>query len=60
MTRNKTSVIIAHRLSTILSADQILMMKDGRIRERGTHEQLLRQGGLYKELYESQFVQELL
>lgn len=59
VTRNKTSVIIAHRLSTILSADQILMMKDGRIRERGTHEQLLRQGGLYKELYESQFAQEL-
>ncbi len=59
VTKNKTSVIIAHRLSTILSADQILMMKDGRIRERGTHEQLLRQGGLYKELYESQFAQEL-
>ena len=52
----KTSIIIAHRLSTILSADCILVMKDGEIRETGTHEELLKKGGLYKELYESQFL----
>lgn len=54
--KGKTSIIIAHRLSTIQRADQILVMKDGEIRERGTHEELLAKGGLYKELYESQFI----
>lgn len=53
--QNKTSIIIAHRLSTILNADKIIMMKDGEIRETGTHEELMAYGGLYKELYESQF-----
>lgn len=52
----KTSIIIAHRLSTILSADCILVMKDGEIRETGTHAELLKKGGLYKDLYESQFL----
>ena len=52
----KTSIIIAHRLSTILSADCILVMKDGEIRETGTHAELLEKGGLYKDLYESQFL----
>lgn len=55
VTENKTSIIIAHRLSTILNADKIIMMKDGEIREVGTHEELMERGGLYKELYESQF-----
>ena len=58
VTAGKTSLIIAHRLSTILSADQILVMKDGEIRESGTHEELLRRGGLYQTLYQSQFEQE--
>jgi ATP-binding cassette subfamily B protein len=51
----RTSIVIAHRLSTILSADLILVMDRGRIVERGTHEQLLDQAGLYSQLYETQF-----
>ena len=53
--KGRTSFIVAHRLSTIKNADQILVMKDGNIIERGTHETLLAQGGFYKQLYESQF-----
>ena len=53
--KGRTSFIVAHRLSTIKNADQILVMKDGNIIERGTHEALLAQGGFYKQLYESQF-----
>ena len=53
--KGRTSFIVAHRLSTIKNADQILVMKDGNIIERGTHETLLARGGLYKRLYESQF-----
>ena len=52
---NRTSIVIAHRLSTILSADQILVMDKGEIVERGTHDDLLAQGGLYAQLYETQF-----
>ena len=51
----RTSIVIAHRLSTILAADQILVMDRGQIVERGTHENLLAQGGLYAQLYETQF-----
>jgi ATP-binding cassette subfamily B protein len=51
----RTSIVIAHRLSTILRADQILVMKDGTIVERGSHAELLVKGGLYAELYEGQF-----
>lgn len=53
--KGRTSFIVAHRLSTIKNADQILVMKDGNIIERGTHEALLARGGFYKQLYESQF-----
>lgn len=52
---NRTSIVIAHRLSTILSADLILVMDKGEIIERGTHQDLLAQGGLYAHLYETQF-----
>lgn len=55
LTEGRTSFIIAHRLSTIKSADLILVMKDGEIVERGTHKELLEQGGFYAELYNSQF-----
>ena len=51
----RTSIVIAHRLSTILAADQILVMDRGQIVERGTHTDLLAKGGLYAQLYETQF-----
>jgi ATP-binding cassette, subfamily B, bacterial len=54
----RTSIVIAHRLSTILAADLILVIDRGRIVERGTHEQLLATGGLYSQLYETQFNRE--
>lgn len=54
----RTSIVIAHRLSTILAADVILVMDRGRIVERGTHRQLLAQGGIYAHLYHTQFSRE--
>ena len=51
----RTSFVVAHRLSTIRNADCILYMRDGRILERGTHDELLARGGAYAELYNSQF-----
>ncbi|MEM8706821.1 MAG: ABC transporter ATP-binding protein [Actinomycetota bacterium] len=51
--RGRTSLVIAHRLSTITDADQILVLDDGRIVERGTHDELRHAGGLYEELYET-------
>ncbi len=51
----RTSIVIAHRLSTILAADLILVMDRGKIVEQGTHDQLLAMGGLYSQLYETQF-----
>jgi len=54
----RTSIVIAHRLSTILAADMILVMDRGQIVERGTHNQLLIQNGLYAQLYETQFKRE--
>lgn len=56
MMEGKTSFIVAHRLSTIKEADIILVMKDGHIIERGNHEELIKQNGFYKELYNSQYV----
>jgi ATP-binding cassette, subfamily B, bacterial len=55
----RTSLVIAHRLSTILAADKILVLEQGRLVEEGTHAELLAQGGLYADLYETQFRQEL-
>jgi ATP-binding cassette subfamily B protein len=52
---NRTSFVIAHRLSTIKNADLILVVKDGGIAESGTHDELLRLGGFYSTLYNSQF-----
>ena len=55
MMQGRTSFIVAHRLSTIKSSDIILVMKDGNIIEQGNHEELLKQGGFYSQLYNSQF-----
>ncbi len=54
---DRTSVVIAHRLSTIRNADQICVVQAGQIVERGTHEELLAKGGVYRTLYERQFVE---
>jgi ATP-binding cassette subfamily B protein len=51
----RTALVIAHRLSTVREADQIIVLDDGRIVERGTHDQLVAAGGLYAELYRTQF-----
>ncbi|HKJ28332.1 MAG TPA: ATP-binding cassette domain-containing protein, partial [Anaerolineales bacterium] len=53
--KGRTSLVIAHRLSTILAADVILVLAEGRLVEQGTHDELLAAGGLYAELYETQF-----
>ena len=52
--RGRTSLVIAHRLSTVKDADQILVLSDGKIVERGRHDELVAAGGLYSELYQRQ------
>jgi ATP-binding cassette subfamily B protein len=56
----RTSIVIAHRLSTVREADQILVVSEGRIVEQGSHEDLLAADGLYAELYQTQFAQQLV
>lgn len=53
--KGRTSIVIAHRLSTVMSADEILVLKEGQIVERGSHRELLLKEGVYSELYETQF-----
>jgi len=53
--RNRTSLVVAHRLSTIKNADKILVLRKGKIVERGTHEELLKKKGYYYHLYRLQF-----
>ena len=57
LTHGRTSFVIAHRLSTIRNADLILVMRDGEIVEQGNHAELLKAGGFYAELYNSQFAE---
>ena len=54
VTRNRTTIVIAHRLSTIVGADQIIVLDQGRVAERGTHGELLANGGLYADLWNRQ------
>ncbi|MCK0156417.1 ABC transporter ATP-binding protein/permease [Cellulophaga sp. F20128] len=58
ITQGRTSIVIAHRLATIKKADKILVMDSGEIIESGTHEELLKKGGYYRNLYEAQFLAE--
>jgi len=53
--RGRSALVIAHRLSTVRGADQILVVDGGRIVERGTHRELMTRGGLYRDLYTTQF-----
>ena len=56
MMQNRTSIVIAHRLSTIRHADEIIVLQKGEIAERGTHDELLAKGGMYKRLIDMQEV----
>lgn len=58
--RGRTSLIVSHRVSTVKDADMIVVLEDGRIAERGTHDSLIARGGLYAELYEKQLLEEEL
>jgi subfamily B ATP-binding cassette protein MsbA len=57
--KGRTAVIIAHRLSTIINCDDIIVLNNGEIVERGTHSDLLEHNGLYKRLYDIQFSQQV-
>ena len=56
MMQNRTSIVIAHRLSTIRHASEIIVLQKGEIAERGTHDELLAKGGIYKKLVDMQEV----
>jgi ATP-binding cassette subfamily B protein len=58
--RQRTTILISHRVSTVQHADQIVVLRDGRIVERGTHSELLARGGYYADLYQKQLLEEEL
>jgi ATP-binding cassette subfamily B protein len=57
---NRTSIIISHRISTVKEADLIIVLNNGMISERGTHDELVTKGGIYADLYEKQLLEEEL
>jgi ATP-binding cassette subfamily B multidrug efflux pump len=57
--KDRTAIVIAHRLSTIEKADKIIVLHRGRLREVGTHQELLKMGGIYHKLYQIQFKKQL-
>ena len=56
--QGRTTLVVAHRLSTVKNADEILVVSSGEIIERGNHQELIEQNGVYKKLYDSQFKDE--
>ena len=58
--RQRTSILVSHRISTVRDADQIFVLDQGRIAERGTHDQLIRKNGLYAELHRKQLLEDEL
>jgi ATP-binding cassette subfamily B protein len=56
--KNKTTVIISHRVSSVKHADQIILLDDGKIIERGNHESLVKSNGAYQSLYEKQLLED--
>jgi ATP-binding cassette subfamily B protein len=58
--RNRTTILVSHRCSTVRHADEIIVLRDGRIVERGTHDELIEHGGYYYDLYQKQLLEEEL